>query len=280
MIVATLQVPATVWLSADEDVVIAYVESQIASAEFDILVLPQWASHLRPHQERPDDLLTRQKTLRYWISLSGRKHALVVAGAAEKVRPRSGPDRYFLTTLAAFEGELVARYAKVHLEVHEAVHFNRGSHYRCHVDLPFFTVAVTSGSELRNAQSTAAFDAPFVPIALVSSAVADTSMAQHARLIARQFGLYAVFSNVVGDYRANGKAINFSGQSAIYTRYGEVLGRMDDESGIGFAEVPDIPTRLEGLGNIHFGVKRSTLRTHRWLVRNDTLTKDGFADLV
>jgi predicted amidohydrolase len=160
------------------------------------------------------------------------------------------------------------------------VHFNPGSHYHCHVDLPFFTVALTSGSELRNAQSTSAFDAPFVPIALVSSALADPTMAHQARLIARQFGLYVVFSNVVGDYRANREAKNFSGQSAIYTRYGGVLGRMDDKSGLGFAELPDIPTRLEGLGNIHFGAKRSTQRAHRWLVRNDTLKKDGFADLV
>lgn len=280
MIVATLQVPAAIWLDADENAVIAYVESLIASAEFDILVLPQCASHLKPYRASPDDLLTGEKTLRYWISLSGRKHALVVAGAAEKVTPRSGPDRYYLTTLVAFEGELVARYAKVHLEVDEAVHFNRGSHYHCHVDLPFFTVAVTSGSELRNAQSTSAFDAPFASIALVSSAVADPTMAQHARLIARQFGLYVVFSNIVGDHRASGKAKIFSGQSAVFTRYGEVLGKMYDGSGIGFAEIPDIPTRLEGLGNIHFGAKRSTVRTHRWLVQNDTLKKDGFADLV
>lgn len=280
MIVATLQVPAAIWLHANEDVVIAYVESQIASAEFDILVLPQCASHLKPNRESPDDLLTCEKTLRYWISLSDRKHALVVAGAAEKVMPKSGPDKYYLTTLVAFGGELIARYAKAHLEVDEAVHFNPGSHYHCHVDLPFFTVALTSGSELRNAQSTSAFDAPFVPIALVSSALADPTMAHQARLIARQFGLYVVFSNVVGDYRANREAKTFSGQSAIYTRYGGVLGRMDDKSGLGFAELPDIPTRLEGLGNIHFGAKRSTQRTHRWLVRNDTLKKDGFADLV
>jgi hypothetical protein len=153
MLAATLQIPATLAVGA-EQAMIDYVESTIAACEFDILVLPQCM--LR-------ESISCVSTMRYWIELSARKHALVVAGAIE------ANDRgQFLTTLVAFQGVLWARYVKRYPEPAESHRF-KGGRSHCVVSVPGFLSAVVSASELSNIKCTSVFDFPGMAVGLAWS---------------------------------------------------------------------------------------------------------------
>ncbi|WP_233838747.1 carbon-nitrogen hydrolase family protein [Paraburkholderia sp. ZP32-5] len=282
MLVATLQPPASVWFCGKDDVITAWVESEVVNKEFDILVLPECAAHLAVRLDGigSEGLVTPSATLRYWLSLSYRKHAVVVVGAVESARNKRGKESSFLTTLVAFEGKLIARYVKVHLDAVEKKYFKPGHQYHCIVKLPFFTAAVTSGSELLNPLSTAAFDGPGITIALVSGAISNESVARQIILTAKQFGIYIVFSNPVGSCGVGQRKKHFCGRSGVYTRLEEPLAETVDGSAIGIASIPDIPKQRQNQGRIWYSAPKSTLRYHRSIWSNDTMWRDGFADPI
>jgi len=109
MLLAALNLPFDDELS-DTRIFVARVEAEIATQEFDILVLPG-----QPFRTTPEAGVSRPqmecstRTLIEWLrELSARKHALVVCGTFELAK-KPFPYR---TVLAACEGRLIARHVQ------------------------------------------------------------------------------------------------------------------------------------------------------------------------
>lgn len=260
MLAATLQIPATLAVGA-EQAMIEYVESQITACEFDILVLPQCVLQKSS---------SSMATMRYWVELSARKHALVVAGAIE------ANDRgQFLTTLIAFQGMLWGRYVKRYPEPEESHRF-KGGRSHCVVAVPGVLAAVLSASELANIKCTSVFDFPGMAVGLVSGALARDSHAPHPSTVAQQYGIYLICSNLVGSVNPRRRTAAFSGYCGVYGPDGSTLAEPKDKNGFCVAEIPDIPRVRRGQGDLWSVVKYQFYTNENFDCVNTTMSKDGF----
>jgi hypothetical protein len=109
MLLAALSIPF------DEDICYtqpftARIDAEVATREFDILVLPSQPYPVSPRTyERRTHMERSTRTLIRWLAdLSARKHALVVCGTSEPARKHL----LFPTELAAFNWRLIARHVK------------------------------------------------------------------------------------------------------------------------------------------------------------------------
>ena len=260
MLAAALQIPATLAVGA-EQAMIDYVESMIAACEFDILVLPQCM--LR-------ESISCVSTMRYWIELSARKHALVVAGAIE-----ANNRGQFLTTLVAFQGVLWARYVKRYPEPAESHRF-KGGRSHCVVSVPGFLSAVVSASELSNIKCTSVFDFPGMAVGLVSGALAKGSHALHPSAVAQQYGIYLICSNLAGSADSRQRTAAFSGYCGVYGPNGKTLA--EPKNGINFcvADIPAIPRIQRNQSNLWSVMKYEFHTNENFNCVNTIMSKDGF----
>jgi hypothetical protein len=206
--------------------------------------------------------------MRYWVELSGRKHALVVAGAIET---RNG--RQFRTTLVAFRGVLCARYVKRYPEPEESLRFTGGRSH-CIVHVPDFLGAVVSASELADMRCTAVFDYPGVAIGLVSGTLAKNSRAPHPTLVSQRYGIFLICSNLAGTLHPRRGTVTFSGYCGVYGPRGSDAGTPGSQLETHAAGILSRCWQVEGDAATISGIKRTTLPQR--VPATDTISYAGY----
>lgn len=109
MLLAALNIPFNENL-CDTRAFTACIEAEVASREFDVLVLPSQPYLVSPktHERRMHMERSTRALIRWLVDLSARKHALIVCGTVEPAKKQV----LSRTALAAFDGQLVARHVK------------------------------------------------------------------------------------------------------------------------------------------------------------------------
>ncbi|CAE6788912.1 hypothetical protein G2912_21415 [Paraburkholderia aspalathi] len=217
----------------DTERFIARIESEVASKEFDVLVLPAQPYARSPgmhHSQMQRESQTH--VLVNWIcAISRQKRALVVCGTSEWTKEPA----LYRTALASYDGRLVARHVMWPDKV--AFHRTRSfSDFSTPVCTPMCTAAILLDADLVGPLSLAALCQNDVSICLVSSLWSNSPLVDIAGDVAARFGLFVVLAGCTP--RQPDEPNN--GGSVIVSPMGNVIAGRPGDCRLLLVEVPDV----------------------------------------
>ncbi|RZF24392.1 hypothetical protein EVC45_39115 [Paraburkholderia sp. UYCP14C] len=251
MLLAALNIPFDEEL-CDTKVFTSRIDAEVATQEFDILVLPSQPYLVSPRTyERRTRMEQSTRALIRWLAdLSARKHALIVCGTLEPARKQV----LCRTALVAFNGRLIARHVK----------FPEGKNpgpstsitkYMTAVDLPY---VVQQASILLDEDLWCPI--PLVAVSrscmcLVSCLSTNTRLLDRARTVAVEFGIFVVLST----YGNVGREIAAC-RSTILTPAGNEIFEEASSQSLLISAIPDVFswTETKSRRDYEFKVRRQS----------------------
>jgi hypothetical protein len=269
MLLAAVNVPFDEELS-DTQIFVARIEAEIATQEFDILVLPSQPRRTTPDAgvSRPQMECSTRALIEWLLELSARKHALVVCGTFELAK-KPFPYR---TALAACEGRLIARHVRWPI-IKAPRLLTPVSKYITLLHTPYFAqpAALLFEDDLSS-------PIPLMGVAgscmsLVSCLPTDVRLLDRARSIAAEFGVFVVLSAYPDAQVSEGDR----SRSVILSPSGHEISAPTQLSPLLLAQIPEIPAWTETWGRaVHIDKVRKETRSNDWAqIGRDPLNARG-----
>lgn len=237
MLIAVLNIPFEDTF-CDTQEFMQRVDAEVASREFDILVLPSQPYRRVPIMSETRTQMERStRALIDWLSgLSARKHALIVCGTTERARNHG----IYRTALAAFDGRLIARHVKFpeRFTPHQRTPVNQ---YITVIDSPHFAqeVSIALDEDLWCPLPLMAVSRSCM--SLVSCLSLSTRLMDRARSVAIRFGVFVALSTYGSvEHSEFGRC-----HSTVLTPVGNEICEGTGAPSLLVAEVPDIPAWTE-----------------------------------